>query len=82
MYEESGSENKNVEEDEKGENEKNTKDSTHTNIGSYKIGKQAGQWKIENPRIITKSQEIKNKLEISCHQRNDPFQSGTEHFYK
>ena len=38
-YEESGSENENVEENEKGKNEKNTKESTSTNIGSYEKGK-------------------------------------------
>ena len=39
MYEEPGSENENIEESEKGENEKNTKESTYTNIGSYVRGK-------------------------------------------
>ena len=39
MYEEPGNENKNVEENEKGENEKNTKDSTSTNIGSHEKAK-------------------------------------------
>ena len=61
MYEESGSENNNVEEYEKVENEKNTKESTYTNIGSYEKGKQAEQCKIKNPRMIMKSQEIKKK---------------------
>ena len=41
MYEESGSENHNIEENKKGENEKNTKELTYTNIGSYERGKQA-----------------------------------------
>ena len=35
MYEESGSENENIKENVKGENEMNTKESTYTNIGSY-----------------------------------------------
>ena len=39
MYEESGSENENIEEDKKGGNEKNMKESTYTNISSYKRGK-------------------------------------------
>ena len=43
MYEESGSENDNIEEDEKGKNEKNTKELTYTNIDSYKRGKWAEQ---------------------------------------
>ena len=61
MYKESGSENDNVEENEKGENEKNTKELAYTNIGSYKRGKQAEQGKLKNPRMITKSHEIKKK---------------------
>ena len=36
MYEESGSENKNIQENEMGENKKSTKESAYTNIGSYK----------------------------------------------
>ena len=50
MYEESGSENKNIEENKKGENEKNMKESTYTSIGSYERGKQADQQKIEKPK--------------------------------
>ena len=50
MYEESGSENENVEENEKGENKKNTKESTYTNISSYEKGKQAEQQKIKKPK--------------------------------
>ena len=50
MYEESGSENENIEENKKGENEKNTKVSTYTNISTYEKGKQAKQWKIEKPK--------------------------------
>ena len=59
MYEESVSENDNVEENEKGENEKNTMESTYTDIGSYEKGNWAKQCEIENPRMVTKSQEIK-----------------------
>ena len=50
MYEESGSENENIEENEKGENEKNAKESTYTNISSHWRGKQAKKQKIEKPR--------------------------------
>ena len=50
MYEESGSENENIEENEKGENEKNMKELTYTNIGSYERGQQAEQQKIEKPK--------------------------------
>ena len=39
MYEESGSENENIEENEMGENKKNTKESAYTNISSYEKGK-------------------------------------------
>ena len=39
MYQESGSENENIVEDEKQKNKKNMKESTYTNISSYKRGK-------------------------------------------
>ena len=39
--------------------EKNTKELAYTNIGSYERGKWAEQQIIKNPRMITKSQEIK-----------------------
>ena len=50
MYEESGSEHENIEENDKGENEKNMKESTYTNIGSYERGKQPEEQKIEKPK--------------------------------
>ena len=50
MYEESGSEDEIIEENEKGENKKNTKESAYTNIGSYEKGEQAKQQKIEKPK--------------------------------
>ena len=62
MYEESGSENENVEEDEKGENEKNTKESTYTSIGTMREESKPSSRKLKNPRIIMKSQEMKGKL--------------------
>ena len=65
MYEESLSENTNVEENEKGENKKNKKESTFTNIGSYEKGKQAEQCKIEKPKNhhqIPRYQEKMRKL--------------------
>ena len=43
MYEEYGSESDNIEENKKGENEKNTKELTYTNIRSYKKQKWAEQ---------------------------------------
>ena len=51
LYEESGSENKNIEENRKGENEKNVKESSYTNIKRCKKGKQAELQK-------TKTQEM------------------------
>ena len=62
MYEESGSENDDVEENEKGENKKNTKELAYTNIGSYKRGEWPNNGKSKNPRMIMKSQEIKKKM--------------------
>ena len=65
MYEESGSENDSVEENKKGENEKNTKELTYTNISSYERGKQAKQCKIEKPKNdheIPRNQEKIRKL--------------------
>ena len=65
MYEESGSENEKVKEDEKGENKKNTKESTYSNIGSYKRGKKAKQRKIEKPKNnheIPRNEEKMRKL--------------------
>ena len=63
MYEESGSQNENVEENKRGENEKNTKESNYTNIGSYKRGKRAEQEKIEKPKKNHEIQRNKEKNE-------------------
>ena len=41
LYKESGSENKNIEENGKGENEKNVKELSNTNINRHKKGKQS-----------------------------------------
>ena len=41
LYKESGSENKNIEENKKGENGKNGKESSYTNINEYKKREQA-----------------------------------------
>ena len=65
MYKESGSENDNVEENTKGENKKNTKELTYTNISSYERGKQAEQHKIKkhkNDHEIPRNQEKMRKL--------------------
>ena len=50
LYEESGSENKNIEENGKGENGKNVKESSYNNIDRQKKGKQAEQLKNEKPK--------------------------------
>ena len=50
MYEESGSENNNIEENKKGENEKNTKELIYANFSSYERGKWAKQQKIKKPK--------------------------------
>ena len=65
LYEESGSENENVEENEKGENKKNTKELAYTNISSYKRGEWAEQWKIKKPKNdhkMPRNQEKMKKL--------------------
>ena len=50
LYEESVSENKNIEENGKGENKKNAKESSYANINRCKKGKQAELLKNEKPR--------------------------------
>ena len=50
LYEESGSDNKNIEEIVKGENKKNVKESSYTNIDEGTKGKQANLLKDEKPR--------------------------------
>ena len=50
LYEESGSENKNIKENGKGENKKNAKESSYTNINGHKKGEQAEQIKDEKPK--------------------------------
>ena len=50
LYKESGSENKNIEENRKGENEKNAKESSYTNTNRHKKGKQAKLQKNEKPK--------------------------------
>ena len=68
MYEESGSENENVEENEKGENEKNVKEPTYTNIGSHEKGKQAKQQENEKPKNhhkIPRKEEKNNKALVT-----------------
>ena len=65
MYEESGSENDSVEENKKGENKKNTKELTYTNISTYMREKWAKQHKIETPKNdhkIPRDQEMRKLL--------------------
>ena len=57
LYKEFGSDDKNIEEIGKGENKKNAKESSYTNIDKCKTGEQANLLKDENQETITKSQE-------------------------
>ena len=50
LYKESGSDNKNIEEIAKGENKKNMKESSHTNMDEGNKGKQADLLNEEKPR--------------------------------
>ena len=50
LYEESGSENKNIEENRKGENKKNAKESSYTDINGCKKGEQDELLKDEKPK--------------------------------
>ena len=50
LYKDSGSENMNIEENRKGENKKNEKESSYTNINRCKKGKQAELQKHEKPK--------------------------------
>ena len=61
LYEESGSEHKNIEENGKGENKKNAKELRYTNINRHKREKQAELQKMKNPRDMMKSQEMEKK---------------------
>ena len=82
MYEESSSENDNVQENEKGDNKKKTKELAYTNIGSYKRGEWAKQWEFKKPKDDHEIPRNQEKMKSSCHQGNDSFQSGKEHFYR
>ena len=50
LYKESGSENKNIEENGKGENKKNVKESSYTNINRHNKGTQGDQLKNEKAK--------------------------------
>ena len=68
IYKESGSENDIVEENEKGENKKDTKALAYTSIGSYKRGEWAKQWKIKKPKNdhkIPRNQEKNEKALVT-----------------
>ena len=63
MYEESGSKNKNIEDNGKGESKKNVKESSYTNINRYKKGKQAELLKNEKPKKNHEIPRIQEKNE-------------------
>ena len=71
IYKESGSENDNVEENEKEESEKNTKELAYINISSYMRGEQAEQWKIGKPKNNHEILRNLEKIKSSCHQGNE-----------
>ena len=64
LYKESGSDNKNIEEIVKGENKKNSKERSYTNIDKGKEGKQANLLSKEKPRnhrdIPRKKEKMRN----------------------
>ena len=64
LYKESGCENKNIEENGKGENEKNAKESSYTNTNRCKKQKQAKLEEMKNPRNVMKSQEMKKMRKL------------------
>ena len=65
MHEQLGCENDYVEENEKGENKKNTKELAYTNIGSYKRGEWVEQYNIEKPKNYHEIPRNKKKKLLS-----------------
>ena len=68
IYEESGSENDNAEEIERGKNMKNMKEIVYTNISSYERGEWAKQQKIEKPKNdhkVPRNQEKNEKALVT-----------------
>ena len=63
LYEESGSDNKNIEESVKGENKKNLKERIYTNMDKGKEGKQADLLSKEKPRNHHNIPRLKEKNE-------------------
>ena len=80
FYGESGSENDNTEEIKREKNMKNTKEITPLESVAMTVESGLNNRKLKNPRMIMKYQEIKKKIKSSCHQGNDSFQPGKEHF--
>ena len=62
LYEESGSDDKNIEEISKGENKKNTKQSSYTNMDEWKKGNQADLLNDEKPRNRHEISRKKEKI--------------------
>ena len=63
LYEESGSEDKNIEVNKKGENKKNAKESSYTNTDRHKEKSKPSYQRMKNPSIIMKSQKNWEKEE-------------------
>ena len=73
MYEESGRDDKNIEVNEKGENKKNVKESSYTNVNDGKEKEQAELLKDEKPTFITKYQEKRMKMKKFWSPRKWPY---------
>ena len=76
LYEQSGSDNKNIEEIVKGENKKNVKESRYTDMVKDKKGKQADLIEDEKPGYHHEIPRKKGKGESSGHQGNGPVIPG------
>ena len=82
LYEESGAENKNLEENEKGENEKNVKELSYTNIDRQKKGKKAEQLKNEKSKKHHKIPRNGEKMRKLLSPRKRPSLTLVRAFYR
>ena len=72
LYEESGSEDENIEENKKGENKKNAKESSYTNINDHKKREQAKPLKDEKPKKHHEIPRIEEKMRKLLSPRKQP----------
>ena len=80
LYEESGSDNKNIEEIVKGENKKNSKERSYTNTDKGKEGKQANLLRKEKPRHCHDIPRKKEKMRKLWSPRKWPCQTWGKTF--